>query len=102
VLSASGHCSIVGISVGMTAASIDLITNLFGPIEALGTEFQNIQDGISAVHRIDEFGDEEEETDKDDSLEISSIMNGHAADEVVITAKDVSFSYDRNRTARAR
>jgi ATP-binding cassette subfamily B multidrug efflux pump len=99
VLSASGQCSIVGISVGMTAASIDLITNLFGPIEALGTEFQNIQDGISAVHRIDEFGDEEEETDKDDSLEISSIMNGHAEDEPVITAKDVSFSYDRNRTA---
>lgn len=54
---ASGHLSAgtITISAGVAAASIDLITRLFDPINSLGMEFQNIQKGISGIRRIDEF-----------------------------------------------
>ena len=96
VYSASGHTAFTGITVGMTAASIDLITNLFGPIESLGTEFQNIQDGVSAIDRINLFGREKEDK-KDDTMTVRSILDGHADDEPILRADHVSFSYDIDR-----
>lgn len=54
----------VSISAGMAAASIDLITRLFDPINSLGMEFQNIQRGISGIRRIDEFLSLPEEPEK--------------------------------------
>ncbi len=99
VYSASGHHSVIGITVGMTAASIDLITNLFDPIESLGTEFQNIQDGISAIHRINDFGNEAEEHAKDMSLDIDKITRGYSDIVPMIRAEHVSFSYDESRTS---
>ncbi len=63
---ASGRLSLgsVTISAGAAAASIDLITRLFDPINSLGMEFQNIQKGISGIRRIDEFLNIPEETPK--------------------------------------
>lgn len=45
----------LSISVGMLAASIDLISRLFDPINSLGMEFQNIQKGFSGIARLDDF-----------------------------------------------
>lgn len=98
VYSASAHHSIVGITVGMTAASIDLISDLFGPIESLGTEFQNIQDGISAIDRINQFGDETEVNWRDNDLSVSSILAKADGNVPVIKADHLTFSYDKSTT----
>ncbi|MGI5979322.1 MAG: ABC transporter ATP-binding protein [Oscillospiraceae bacterium] len=55
VLLASDQVSVLGISVGALAATIDLMSQLLAPVEALGMEIQNIQKGLSGIGRIDEF-----------------------------------------------
>lgn len=39
----------------MLVSSIDLITNLFNPIESLGMELQTIQKSMAAIFRINEY-----------------------------------------------
>ena len=39
----------------MVAASIELISNLFTPIESLGMELQDIQQAVSGIHRVNDF-----------------------------------------------
>ena len=51
----TGGAMNISISAGVAAASIDLITRLFDPVNSLGMEFQNIQRGVSGIRRIDEF-----------------------------------------------
>ena len=41
--------NIFGMTVGMLVSSIDLITNLFSPIENLGMELQTIQKSMAAI-----------------------------------------------------
>lgn len=57
----SDQIHFTGISVGMVAATIDYIANLFTPIESLGMEFQSIQDAVSGIQRINEFSQEEDD-----------------------------------------
>ncbi|MCI6014103.1 MAG: hypothetical protein MRZ09_03890 [Coprobacillus sp.] len=47
--------NIFGMTVGMLVSSIDLITNLFSPIENLGMELQTIQKSMAAIERINQF-----------------------------------------------
>jgi len=54
VLSASS-VGFLGITAGALAASIELIINLFAPVESLGMELQAIQQAISGIKRTDEF-----------------------------------------------
>lgn len=61
VLLSSKQLNILGISLGMIAASIDLISSLFSPVENLGMELQNIQKSISGIRRIEEFFNEAED-----------------------------------------
>ena len=61
VLLSSKQLNITGISLGMIAASIDLISSLFSPVENLGMELQNIQKSISGIRRVDEFFNEAED-----------------------------------------
>lgn len=51
----SADISLFGMSVGMLVSSIDLITNLFNPIESLGMELQTIQKSMAAIFRINEY-----------------------------------------------
>lgn len=51
----SADISLFGMSVGMLVSSIDLITNLFNPIESLGIELQTIQKSMAAIFRINEY-----------------------------------------------
>jgi len=55
VILSSEQLNFLGVSVGMIAASIELISNLFTPIENLGMELQNIQQSISGIYRVNEF-----------------------------------------------
>jgi len=82
----------LGITTGMIAASIELVSNLFSPIETLGMEFQSIQSAVSGVRRVNDFFREGEEADKTVSLRASDIIPDRSALE--IRFNNLSFSYD--------
>ena len=87
VLLSSKQLNITGISLGMIAASIDLISSLFSPVENLGMELQNIQKSISGIRRVNEFFNETEdnkEYNEDYKLDNKSIN---------ISFNNVSFHY---------
>jgi len=48
----------------MIAASIDLISSLFAPVENVGMELQNIQKSVSGIKRVNEFFNETEDIKK--------------------------------------
>lgn len=81
----------LGISVGMAAASIDLISSLFTPVENLGMELQSIQKSLSGVKRVDEFLKEEE-----DVKETKEIFNLDL-NSVDIKFNNVSFAYEKGK-----
>ena len=92
VLLSSKQLNYLGISLGMVAASIELISNLFAPIEALGMELQNVQKGLSGVRRLNDFDKEPEEPEKDASLTANALLAKKAG--LGLTFDHVSFSYD--------
>lgn len=89
VLSAK-QLNYLGISLGMVAASIELISNLFSPIETLGMEFQSIQQAISGIRRVDDFLKEAEDNQKDELFSTEKLNQGDA----VLEFHDVSFQYE--------
>ncbi|MEG0566399.1 MAG: ABC transporter ATP-binding protein, partial [Hungatella sp.] len=91
VLLSSGQQSVLGISLGMVAASIDLIANLFAPVEALGMELQSIQKGISGAKRIDEFLGQSEAEEKDRQITAEAICAPEST--AAFAFEGVSFSY---------
>jgi len=92
VLSAQ-HLNFLGISLGMIAASIELISNLFEPVEILGQELQNIQQAVSGVQRVNEFYREPEDTKKNETLTAAEIIPDRSA--VRLNFNNVSFQYER-------
>ena len=93
VLLSGKYINMFGISAGMLAASIQLISDLLQPIESLGMEFQNIQQGLSGIERINDFlGMPEEE--KDEKLTVSGIV---ASEGVSVTFEHVTFSYEEGQ-----
>jgi len=91
VILSSSQFNYIGISLGMVAASIDLISNLFSPIENLGMEFQDIQSAISGIKRVNEFYEEREEEDKNRKLKKEILISNPR--HVAIGFNNVSFSY---------
>lgn len=88
----SGQLNYLDISLGMVAASIDLISNLFAPIENLGMELQNIQTAISGIHRVNDFYCEPEDDIKNNELKAADIIQ--AREEVNLSFNGISFYYD--------
>lgn len=91
VILATNKLGVVGISVGMVAASIELISNLFSPIENLGMELQDIQQAISGVYRINEFYSIEEDDRKNQNIDIQKIIADR--DNIIIEFNELSFNY---------
>ncbi len=81
----------VGITLGMVAASVELLSNLFVPIETLGMELQSIQQSISGIQRVNEFLNEVEETKVNSTLSADQVIND--VKNVSLTFENVSFQY---------
>lgn len=92
VVLSSGQFNFPGISLGMIAASIELISNLFEPIENLGMELQNIQQAISGVHRVNEFYNEPEDEGSNNQLTAADIIPDRY--NVRLSFENVSFQYE--------
>lgn len=92
VVLSSGQLNYLGISLGMVAASIDLISNLFAPIENLGMELQNIQQAISGIHRVNDFYCEPEDDCKNKELKGQAIIPNRK--EVSLLFNNITFHYD--------
>lgn len=91
ILSSKG-ISYLGISLGMAAATIELISNLFAPVENLGMELQNIQQAVSGIRRVNDFYNEPEEDCKRNELTAEDIVSKR--DEVKLSFNDVTFKYE--------
>jgi ATP-binding cassette subfamily B protein len=81
-------------TLGMVAASIDLISNLFAPIEQLGMEFQNIQQAMSGIYRVNNFFGEMEDDMKNKEYKAEAVMP--LSGEVTLEFNDVSFRYEED------
>ena len=94
VLFAAGKIQISGLSLGMVAASIELISNLFVPVETLGMELQNVQESMAGIRRVNEFYEIGEEESKDAAQTAAVIVSDPR--QVVLSFEDVSFAYDED------
>lgn len=92
VVLASGQLNFLGITLGMVAASIELISNLFAPIENLGMELQNIQQAVSGIQRVNDFYHETEDEAKNEMLQAETMIPDRSA--VRLQFRDVSFGYE--------
>ena len=81
-----------GVTVGMLAASIELIAGLFAPIENLGTELDNIQKAAAGVRRVGAFFEEPERPAYDPALTAAALVPDRAR--LTVELQDVSFAYD--------
>lgn len=95
VILSSEELGYIGISLGMVAASIELISNLLGPIQDLGMELQSIQGAISGVHRVNEFYNEPDDEDKNIELTTRTIIPNK--EDVRIAFNNLSFYYEEER-----
>lgn len=93
VVLSSKQLNILGISLGMIAASIELFSNLFSPVENLGMELQNIQQAVSGMKRVNDFFDELED---DCKKEITSNELIPDREKVQLSFHDLTFSYEED------
>lgn len=77
------------LSIGTLAAAIDLVTNIFTPLEDLGTELEGMQEGNAAVKRCDELFSSPSDIRKDEDLDLTSLLSKP----VYIEAKGLGFAY---------
>lgn len=111
VILSSEQLNYFGISLGMVAASIELISNLFYPVESLGMELQSIQHAVSGIRRVNEFHMEKQDADKikidesitnylyDNSREINNDKNKvknieKSNKRVLLNLDNVNFAYE--------
>ena len=81
----------IGISIGMLAASIELVTNLFDPVEAISNEIQQMQRSLSGVKRLNELYNEDEENGKSEELHEEFFEQTHS-----VEFEAVNFRYVEN------
>ncbi|MGH4140020.1 ABC transporter ATP-binding protein [Clostridium sp.] len=93
VILSAKQLNYLGITLGMVAASIELISNLFAPIENLGMELQNIQQAVSGIHRVNDFYNLPEDTCTLSELKGSDIIPLRS--DVRLCFNDVTFQYDK-------
>ena len=93
VILSSKQLNYLGISLGMVAASIELISNLFAPIENLGMELQNIQQAVSGIHRVNDFYNVPEDQCKSSELKAEDIIPSR--DDIRLSFNDVTFQYEK-------
>ena len=92
VVLSSKQLNYLGLSLGMVAATIELISNLFAPIENLGMELQNIQQAMSGIRRVNDFYNEPEDGPKKYELGVNDIIPDFK--DVRLTFDDITFHYE--------
>lgn len=93
----TGGSGLVLISIGTYAASINLISSVFSPIQAIGEEIDSMQEGISGIERVEAFMNEKELEPKDPSLNAEKVLQAQAG-VPLLEFKDLSFHYDDGDT----
>ncbi|HEY8803832.1 MAG TPA: ABC transporter ATP-binding protein [Clostridium sp.] len=93
VILSSKQLNYLGITLGMVAASIELISNLFSPIESLGMELQDIQQAVSGIHRVNDFYNVPEDQNKSSELKAEDIIPSRA--DIKFSFNDVTFQYEK-------
>ena len=97
-----------GMSVGTAVAVIALVGEIFGPLESIGMEIQNIQEAAASVERIREFLSTEEIPSAEEMPEEEAISEekapenaaepeaaaASASDVPAVEFSDVCFHYD--------
>ncbi len=91
VIFSSDKLNFLGISIGMVAATIELISNLFSPIESLGMEIQSIQQSLSGIKRVNDFYNEIEDDKKQEFRQLDKVR------EIEIQFNDLTFYYEENK-----
>lgn len=95
---------IFGLSVGMVAAAIELISNIFTPIENLGMELQNIQQSVAGIKRVNDFFEEKEEQNEV-SLDLKHLENSKDSENSTCfydyAKKDITIKFDHLNFAYA-
>lgn len=92
VVLASSRFRFLGITAGTVAATIELVSGLFVPIENIGMEFQGIQGAVSGIGRVNDFAREQEDDAKDGTLRADTVIPDRSR--VEISFNGLSFSYD--------
>ena len=82
------------VTIGTIAAAIELISNLFDPIENVGSELQSIQQAIAAISRIDEYLDESEEAPRTADFDLNALLE---SDRSSLQFDKVSFFYEKDQ-----
>jgi len=93
VILSSRQLNYLGISLGMVAASIELISNLFTPIENLGMELQDIQHAVSGIHRVNDFYNLPEDQCTRSELKAEDIIPSRA--DIRLSFNNVTFQYEK-------
>lgn len=91
VLLSSKHFNVTGISLGMIAATIELVSNLFAPVESLGMELQSLQESVSGIRRVNDFWNEEEDDGVDATVTASDVIPKRG--DVTLAFNGVTFAY---------
>lgn len=94
ILSLFTNTNWLSISIGSIAAAIELISNLFDPIENIGSELQSIQQAMAAISRIDEYLAQPEEAPRPLTELPLSLSKEKPA---VLEFNHVSFSYEEDQ-----
>lgn len=92
VLLAGGYLPFSFLSLGMAAASMELIANLFSPLESIGSELQSLQEAMSGIHRVNEFATWEEEEEGCDCV-LADPEHFHG-----LHVEHVVFAYQEGKT----
>ncbi|MCJ7688025.1 MAG: hypothetical protein MUO60_01660 [Clostridiaceae bacterium] len=93
VILSAKQLNYLGISLGMVTASIELIYNLFAPIENLGMELQNIQQAVSGIHRVNDFYNLPE--DKCTRGELKGLDIIPTRNDIRLYFNNVTFQYEK-------
>ena len=89
-LAMGGSGNVLGISIGQVTASVNLITNLFSPIDSLGTELAAIQKGMSGIDSVKAFLQQPEEAEKEMFPEL---LNR----DIELEFQHVTFAYEKGQ-----
>jgi len=99
VLLATPRLHFLGITAGMIAASIELLSGLFAPIENIGMEFQGIQGAVSGLRRVNDFAREAEARPTDETITAERLMAAGASPESGGAIGDVEKGASVSNTA---